>query len=132
MQFLAIYHVQRAGCDLVGDCNSPGLVPTFSPLRKQPKPTSAPESADIAKLAEVVQGLTHQVQHLAMILDEVREDLVWAVRNDKFHCAGHSQQYVASYTAPPPDPVDQETKDTDESPPKARKSAAAPKQTLFE
>ena len=74
----------------------------WSPLRKQSKPAPAPETSDIAKLAAVVEGLTHQVQNLAMILDEVREDLVWAVRNDKFHCVNHSQQYVASYTAPPP------------------------------
>ena len=75
---------------------TPSTVQRCLALRKQPKPAPAPESPDIAKLAEVVQGLTHQVQHLAMILDEVREDLVWAVRNDKFHDAGHSQRYVAS------------------------------------
>jgi len=36
-----------------------------------------------------------------LILDEVREDLIWAVRNDKFSCPGHSQQYVANYTSTP-------------------------------
>lgn len=58
----------------------------------------------MAKLAQVVEGLTLQVKHLAMILDEVREDLVWAVRNDKFHAAGHSQQFVAS-ALPTRDPL---------------------------
>ena len=102
-------------------------------MRKQPKPAPAPETSDITKLAEVVQGLTHQVQHLAMILDEVREDLVWAVRNDKFHCAGHSQQYVASYTQPP-----REAEDDDEEeprnppPPELPTPSAKPKTTLFE
>lgn len=103
-----------------------------SPLRKQSKPAPAPESADIAKLAEVVEGLTHQVQHLAMILDEVREDLVWAVRNDKFHCAGHSQQYVASYTAPPPQAQDHEAEQTEPPANPLAKSAVPPKQTLFD
>jgi hypothetical protein len=36
-----------------------------SPLRKQFKPAPAPESSDVQKLAEVVQGLKQQVQHLA-------------------------------------------------------------------
>lgn len=103
-----------------------------SPLRKQSKPATAPESPDIAKLAEVVEGLTHQVQHLAMILDEVREDLVWAVRNDKFHCAGHSQQYVASYTAPPPQAQDHEAELTEPPPNPRAKSVVPPKQTLFD
>jgi hypothetical protein len=101
-------------------------------LRKQPKPAPAPESSDIAKLAEVVEGLTHQVQHLAMILDEVREDLVWAVRNDKFHCAGHSQQYVASYTAPQPDPAEDEADDVGHPLPEPTKPAGPPKTTLFD
>ena len=52
------------------DCNADETVAICSPLRKQSKPPTAPESSDITKLAEVVQGLTHQVQHLAMILDE--------------------------------------------------------------
>jgi len=101
-------------------------------LRKQPKPVPAPESSDIAKLAEVVEGLTHQVQHLAMILDEVREDVVWAVRNDKFHCAGHSQQFVASYTAPPPEAQDDEAEKPEPPPNPPAKSAVPPKQTLFD
>jgi hypothetical protein len=104
----------------------------FPPLRKQTKPPpAAPETSDVAKLAEVVQGLTHQVQHLAMILDEVREDLVWAVRNDKFHCAGQSQQYVASYTQPPPEAKDDGAEETD-PPPEPLKPTSKPKNTLFE
>ncbi len=65
---------------------------------RKPKVTPAPpDSSDIAKLAEVVEGLTHQVKGLAMILDEVREELIWAVRNDRFNAAGASHQYVASH-----------------------------------
>lgn len=67
----------------------------WASLRKKAKPSSA-EDPDIAKLAEVVTALTHQVRQLALILDEVREELIWAVRNDKFHAAGHSSRYVAS------------------------------------
>ncbi|GEM_PF-4834361 len=116
-----------------GDCKPTDLVSRCSPLRKQSKPAPAPESPDIAKLAEVVEGLTHQVQHLAMILDEVREDLVWAVRNDKFHCAGHSQQYVASYAAPkPPEAEDDDAEETGPPPSPTAKPVAPPKQTLFE
>lgn len=103
-----------------------------SPLRKQPKPLPAPESSDIAKLAEVVEGLTHQVQHLAMILDEVREDLVWAVRNDQIHCAGHSQKYVASYAPPPPEAADDEEEEPNPPPTPLAKPGTPPKQTLFE
>ena len=118
-------------CD---NCNAKGGVARCSPLRKQSKPTPAPESSDIAKLAEVVEGLTHQVQHLAMILDEVREDLVWAVRNDKFHCAGHSQQYVATYAAPTPSEAedDDEEQPTTLPPPEPPKPNAKPMTTLFE
>ena len=106
---------------------------TFSPLRKQSKPSAAPESRDIAKLAEVVEGLTHQVRQLALILDEVREDLVWAVRNDKFHCAGHSQQYVASYTARPPEAEDDEEEEVTNPPPNPPAKPGTPsKQTLFD
>ncbi len=114
------------------DCNAKGGVARCSPLRKQSKPTPAPESSDIAKLAEVVAGLTHQVEHLAMILDEVREDLVWAVRNDKFHCAGHSQQYVASYTAPKPTEDEDDEAEITNPPPEPPKPNAKPKTTLFE
>ena len=99
-------------------------------MGKTLKSPSAPEPSDIAKLAEVVQGLTHQVQQLALVLDEVREDVVWAVRNDKFHCAGHSQQYVANYTARPP-----ETEEDDEEaipPPEPLKPYDKPMTTLFE
>ena len=122
------------GVYAIDDCNAAETVAMCSPLRKQPKPAPAPESSDIAKLAEVVKGLTHQVQHLALILDEVREDVVWAVRNDKFHCGGHSQKYVASYTAPP---AEAETEDDEEvatnpPPPESQTLTAKPKTTLFE
>ena len=64
-------------------------------MRKQPSPS--PEGQhDIATLAEVVSELSRQVRQLALILDEVREELVWAVRNDKFSAAGASHEYVAS------------------------------------
>ncbi len=115
-----------------GVCQDLGLVSHCSPLRKQSKPAAAPESPDIAKLAEVVEGLTQQVRQLSLILDEVREDLVWAVRNDKFHCAGHSQQYVARYTAPPPEAEDDEEEETNPPPNPPAKPGTPSKQTLFD
>ena len=63
-------------------------------------PTRPVGNDDVIKLAEVVKRLTQQVQHLAMILDEIREDLVWAVRNDKFTCPNYSQTHVASVMQP--------------------------------
>jgi hypothetical protein len=104
-------------------------------LRKRSTPPPAPpESSDIAKLAEVVESLTHQVQHLAMILDEVREDLVWAVRNDKFHCAGHSQHYVASsFVKRPSDRDDEEEESETVNPPPVKPtSPAAAEKSLFD
>ena len=97
------------------------------------KPAPAPEYPDIVKLAQVVEGLTHQVKQLAMILDEVREDLVWAVRNDKFHAVGHSQHYVASYDKPKPPEREDDEEDTT-NPPRSEPShpIAKPKTTLFE
>ena len=92
-----------------------GRVARWLPLSRKPKPAPAPESPDVAKLAEVVEGLTHQVQQLALILDEVREDLVWAVRNDKFHAAGHSQQFVERTLAVPS--AEKPGDEQDESPP---------------
>lgn len=116
-------------------CNRRLAVAACAPLRKKSPSPTAPErteQTDVAKLAEVVQGLTHQVRQLALILDEVREELIWAVRNDKFHCAGHSQQYVANYTSPRPDPVEDETDDTSEPPPEPSKPATSSQNTLFE
>lgn len=82
-------------------------VARWLPLSRKPKPAPAPESLDVAKLAKVAEGLTHQVRQLALILDEVREDLVWAVRNDKFHAAGHSEQFVErTLSAPPSEPAE--------------------------
>lgn len=78
------------------------------PLRKQPKPPTAPDESDIAKLAEVVQGLTHQVQLLACILDEIREELIWAIRNDKFTCSEQGQQYATSDTSTPAEEDEEE------------------------
>lgn len=98
---------------------------------KQPRPKNTPDSPDIAKLAEVVQGLTHQVRQLALILDEVREELVWAVRNDKFNCAGASERYVASLTSTGPEEAEEEPEPPKRSslPPVPVTAAAVPTPT---
>ena len=84
----------------------------------------------MAKLAAVVEGLTHHIQHLAMILDEVREDLIWAVRNDKLTCPNYSQHFVASQIAPPSEADDSEEELPAPSTP--ARSNTSLKRTLFE
>ena len=91
----------------------------------------------MAKLAAVVEGLKHHVQHLAMILDEVREDLIAAVRNDKLTCPNYSQHFVASQIAPTSEVEDDDEVEDDEEgladpPPPPAKPIASPKRTLFE
>ncbi|MFO0966125.1 MAG: hypothetical protein U0793_11155 [Gemmataceae bacterium] len=104
-------------------------------MRKPAKPPPAPEPPDVAKLAEVVEGLTHQVRQLALILDEVREELIWAVRNDRFHAAGHSQGFVESHTsAPADDDQDEEPEQMPVQPPPIRETrpkAEKKQPTLF-
>jgi len=79
-------------------------------LPKRPKHTPE-EQYDIAQLAEVVAGLTLQVRKLALILDEVREELIWAVRTDRFNAAGASRQYVEKRLPPSAE------KEADDKPP---------------
>lgn len=52
-------------------------------VAKRPKSTEpmAPNQQDVAKLAEVVRDLAQHVRQLALLLDEIREDLIHAVRN---------------------------------------------------
>lgn len=69
----------------------------------------------------MVEGLTHQVRQLALILDEIREELVWSVRNDKFS-ARHSDRYVKSMTVPP----DVEENDEEPAQPADEPSVAPP------
>ena len=80
----------------------------------------------MTKLAAVVEGLKHHVQHLAMILDEVREDLIAAVRNDKLTCPNYSQHFVATQIAP------NEDEEGLADPPPPAKSITSSKRTLFE
>jgi len=96
----------------------------MNPLAKHRKTTPA-ENTDIAKLAEVVEGLTQQVRNLALILDEVREELIWAVRNDKFTCEGASRQYVASRLAVSPTERADDEEPTHEKQPVLPSSSAA-------
>ena len=88
----------------------------------------------MAALAAVVEGLAHHVQHLAMILDEVREDLVWAVRNDKLTRPNFSQDYAASMRRCDDRSVDGEPAEAEESPePDGRIPPPRPRNsTLFE
>ncbi len=39
------------------------------------------------KLTAAVESLTREVRQLGLIMDEIREDLVWAVRNDRLEPA---------------------------------------------
>lgn len=83
----------------------------------------------MANLAAVVEGLKHHVQYLAMILDEVREDLIWAVRNDKLTGPNYSQHFVASQIVPKTDTENEEG--LPDPPPLPAKLITSPKRTLF-
>ena len=66
-----------------------------------------------------------------MILDEVREDLISAVRNDKLTCPNYSQHFVASHISPASELDDDEDEEPLADPPPA-KSNSPLKRTLFE
>lgn len=51
-------------------------------MMKQPTPTPG-ESSEVVTLAKVIKELTHQVRELAAIMDEIREDLLGAVRKNR-------------------------------------------------
>ncbi len=69
----------------------------------------AVEPQQVDSLAEAVEALTHQVRQLGLIMDEIREDLVHAVRNDYLNPSGSHWRPVASW--------DRETEDRDAEPP---------------
>ena len=76
-------------------------------------------------LTAAVEALTHQVRHLATIVDEVREELVWSVRNPR---AGDGETWRPNMTSSlieeklvgtaqaPPTPVEAATNDQPPSP----------------
>ena len=64
-------------------------------MTKRPKHAPA-ETEEVAALAAAVRELTIQVRQLALIMYEVREDLLGAVRNDQLDpCA--TRRMVDSY-----------------------------------
>lgn len=58
--------------------------PTSSPERNTTSEADkqAPSAEDVQGLTTAVDALAHQVHRLMLVMDEIREDLVHAVRND--------------------------------------------------
>ena len=72
----------------------------------------APTEEQLGQLTTAVESLTHQVETLAghleiiqQVLDEIRVDFQWAVRNDRFG-TGHADEWrpVTHVTSMPKDP----------------------------
>src|SRR5262245_29786482 len=82
--------------------------------RSPSKPRVEPEEID--RLAEAVETLTQQLRQLVLVLDEVREDIIWTVRNhpERLNIYG-----PAGAPAEPPRPPigHQEKKSPDTNPP---------------
>jgi hypothetical protein len=81
----------------------------FFPMARSTSKAPAVEPQQVDRLAEAVEALTHQVRQLGLIMDEIREDLVHAVRNDYLNPAGSQWRPAASW--------DRETEDGDDDPP---------------
>lgn len=75
-------------------------------------PTSAPTEEQVAQLTAAVQSLTQQVETLAghveivhQVLDEIREDIGWALQNDSFSTRRSDEWLpVTHITSMPKDP----------------------------
>jgi hypothetical protein len=100
-------------------------------MANRPKPAPV-ESEDIAALTRAVQELKTQVRELAGIMDEVREDLLGAVRNNQLDpCA--TQRMVQDYLGDEDEEFDVEEPDgpVPPRPGRATDSPTEKQRTLF-
>lgn len=59
--------------------------------KKAPQPESASrEPHDLERLDRTVKELVGQVRTLSLIMDEIRDELIYAVRNDRFNAIPES------------------------------------------
>lgn len=54
-------------------------------MAKKTAVSASPESADLDQLERTVKELVGQVRTLSLIMDEIRDELIYAVRNDRFN-----------------------------------------------
>ena len=75
-----------------------------SPMAKRTTSTESLThgSQDVDRLTQAVAVLTDQVRNLSLILDEIRDELVWAVRNDRFNAIPISMTWTPTASASPP------------------------------
>jgi hypothetical protein len=72
------------------------------PRPKQTLPTPAPGAAEsqLDRLIDAVETVAEQLQVLREVIDEIREEFQWAIRNDRLRCPGQ----VVHVTSMPADP----------------------------
>lgn len=82
--------------------------------KKAPQPESAHrEPNDIDRLERTVKELAGQVRSLTLLMDEIRDELIYAVRNDRFNAipdatwksAEPAPRAIAAATVPPKRPA---------------------------
>lgn len=73
-------------------------------MAKRTTSTESPtqSSQEVDRLTQAVAALTDQVRTLSLILDEIRDELVWAVRNDRFNAIPSSMTWTPTAPASPP------------------------------
>jgi hypothetical protein len=102
-------------------------------MTKRPKPAPV-ESEDVAALTKVVQELKVQVRELARIMDEVREDLLGAVRNNQLDpCATRRMVdgYLEDEEVAAESEADEEPSPVPPPPVRPTGSPQRPQRTLF-
>src|SRR5437870_13550843 len=61
-------------------------------------PAESPPRRDaevLERLVDAVESVAGQIEVLRNVLDEIREDLGWAINNDRFRCPPHGCQVTS-------------------------------------
>ena len=70
--------------------------PMPRPKKESTPPTDTDASPDaVERLVDAVERVSQELRVLRDVVDEVREEFVWAVRNDRFRCPPHIVHSVA-------------------------------------
>ena len=73
-----------------GQAALPYAAPPVPRARKQSPATQTETGAEaMSRLADGVERVGDELRVVRDVLDEVREEFVWAVRNDRFRCPPH-------------------------------------------
>ena len=76
-------------------------------MKKRADTPPPPDAAQVEALTQAVEALAHQIRHLSLILDEVREEVIYSVRNDLAR-ADTWRPIAPPETTTVPEPVDEE------------------------